>query len=239
VQPTFLRLAPNRRHAILDAAFHAAAKQGLSELNINDVARAAGVPVGSLYQYFGSRNHLIQVVCALAAERLAAVFSIATKPLAALPLPVGLSEYLTRSIDWCEKEPTLMRIYASSAYNLAFGANECSSVSAKRVAREKGRSGSSQEAAASLVDQRLIQAISGTVQQLARCLLEAAHARGELRAGIDLETASRVVNVLAIAVIDAALLPGLNLYYRLLDAQHSRREMIAATVELICRGALA
>jgi AcrR family transcriptional regulator len=48
-----------RRHAILVAARNVFVEKGLHHATTRDVARAAGVPVGSIYTYFASKEELV------------------------------------------------------------------------------------------------------------------------------------------------------------------------------------
>jgi AcrR family transcriptional regulator len=62
---TFQRIDPSRRSAILHAAFSEFAATGYEAASLNAIIQAAGIPKGSLYQYFGSKKdlylHLMQV----------------------------------------------------------------------------------------------------------------------------------------------------------------------------------
>jgi AcrR family transcriptional regulator len=49
-----------RKHAILEATLRLVAGQGAAAVRLRDVARAAGVSVGSLQYYFDSRDELIR-----------------------------------------------------------------------------------------------------------------------------------------------------------------------------------
>jgi AcrR family transcriptional regulator len=55
-------MAPSTRERILDAAFEAVARHGLSRLTMDDVARLAGLSRQSVYRYFDSKDALIQSV---------------------------------------------------------------------------------------------------------------------------------------------------------------------------------
>ncbi len=63
-----LRVAPRQLRArrkvarILDAAHRVLAEQGLSALTTSNVARAAGVPVGSVYTYFRDRDSILMTL---------------------------------------------------------------------------------------------------------------------------------------------------------------------------------
>ena len=49
-----------RKQAILDATLRLVAAQGAAAVRLRDVARAAGVSVGSLQYYFDSRDQLVR-----------------------------------------------------------------------------------------------------------------------------------------------------------------------------------
>lgn len=216
---TFVRLAPSRRQSILDAALEEAAAHGPANLNIKAVAERANVPVGSLYQYFGDRDTLVRLSCVLASRRIAAILAFATPYLTELPLEEALRVYLEQSLAWCKSEPTLMRLYCTAAYNVAFRREPIS-------------------VAANDPDAMVVTAVAESIRKISEVLLAAASQRKELRQGVDIDKASRILNVLLIAVTDAALLPGLNAYYQLYDTRHGHNSMMQAAVDFACRGLL-
>jgi AcrR family transcriptional regulator len=216
VRGMFVRLPAMRRRAVVRAALKAASDRGPSRLNVKTVARLARVPVGSLYQYFGGRRQLVLFVCELASRALCSVLERNESRLTCVPLSEGLKSYLSDSLAWCRKEAVLTRIYAVSAYNLAL-------LSERAL---------EQAPAESLV----VKSIAATVHRLMRAMVLAAKARGELRAGLDAEEACRILNVLCIGVIDAALLPGLNEYLRLVDTRHDQATMLESAVDIALHG---
>jgi len=59
------------RHVrILDAAAQQAAERGLDRVQMQEVAKAAGVAIGTLYRYFPSKTHLFTAVMAEQIDRL-------------------------------------------------------------------------------------------------------------------------------------------------------------------------
>lgn len=54
----FLRLAPEKQKKIFDAAAAEFAKHGFDSANTNVIARRAGISVGSLFQYFTTKQEL-------------------------------------------------------------------------------------------------------------------------------------------------------------------------------------
>lgn len=82
-----------RVEVILDAAERLAVDRGVEALTTRDIALAAGVPVASLYQYFGAKE---DVLLALAARHMAEMDEQVMTDLADLPLLSVAS--LTRSV---------------------------------------------------------------------------------------------------------------------------------------------
>lgn len=59
---TFERLPEEKKERILNAAKHAFATGGLAGANINKIAAAAGISVGSIYKYFRTKEDLFLVL---------------------------------------------------------------------------------------------------------------------------------------------------------------------------------
>ncbi|NJN38008.1 MAG: TetR/AcrR family transcriptional regulator [Acaryochloridaceae cyanobacterium CSU_3_4] len=68
---------------ILNAAAHILAERGLQGFNTNSVAEAAGISIGSLYQYFPNKDAMIAMLIRAQTE----TFLTALKAVAALPNP--------------------------------------------------------------------------------------------------------------------------------------------------------
>ncbi len=62
-QPTQLR-AKVRVDRILDATDEAIAEGGVANVAMNDLAVRAGVPIGSVYQYFSNKDEILECLCA-------------------------------------------------------------------------------------------------------------------------------------------------------------------------------
>lgn len=58
-----------RRERILRAAAHIGAEKGLERVQMHEVAKDAGVAIGTLYRYFPSKTHLFTAVMADRVER--------------------------------------------------------------------------------------------------------------------------------------------------------------------------
>ncbi|NLZ32407.1 MAG: TetR/AcrR family transcriptional regulator [Firmicutes bacterium] len=69
----FDRIPRERRHKIIDVAVHEFAHKGFDDANINDIAAAAGISVGSLYKYFNTKEDLFLTCVQFGIETLQAV----------------------------------------------------------------------------------------------------------------------------------------------------------------------
>ncbi len=208
VTRTFRRLDPDRQAAVLQAILDEAAADGPADLNVKKVAARAGVAVGSLYQYFGSRDALLGFAVALCVRYLDEMLEQVGPWLATMPLREGLRSYLGSGLDWSRSQGAgLVRFLVRAAYH----------------------------GDPSLKDE-VVRPLGRTMLGVIRQLLEGAEARGELRSGLDLEATTRTVNVLVIAVFDSQLLPYLDDYYQLVDDAVSFDRILDAAIELILGG---
>ena len=74
VTRTFRRLDPERQQAVVHAILEEAGEKGPTAINIKEVARRADVSVGSLYQYFGNRDGLLDFAVALCVRYMVDMF---------------------------------------------------------------------------------------------------------------------------------------------------------------------
>ena len=207
VTRTFRRLDPGRQEAILNAILDVAAERGPTSLNIKQVAKRAGVSVGSLYNYFGSRDGLLVFAIELCA-RLASDTLDSFRPyLLALPLRKALAMYVTGGVESSRTQMGLIRFFARAAYQ---GDPE--------------------------LGDRVVHPIATTLLGLVRDMLAQAAARGEIRADVDLEATARIVHVLMIVVGDSHLLPYLNDYFQVFDDDIPPGRTMDAFLALILRG---
>ncbi len=204
---TFRRLDPDRQRLILDAILNEAAEKGPAALNIKEVAKRAGVAIGSLYQYFPDRDGMLDFAIELCVRYMHEVFAISLPFLLAMPLAEALQSYLAVGIEWSQTETGLVRFFGRAAYQ-----------------------GDPQLA------ERVVRPIASVMRELMRDLLTQAVKRGEVRQDIDIEAASRLVNLLMIAYGDSQLFPYLNNYFQVGDASVSAAQVNAALVPFILAG---
>jgi AcrR family transcriptional regulator len=203
VTRTFRRLDPDRQRAVLDAILDEAAERGPEDVNVKHVAERAGVSVGSLYQYFGTREALLDFAVELSVRFMVETLAAARPYLVALPLADALRTYLSVGVDWGRTEAGLMRFLARAAY----------------------RGGA--------LEERAVRPIATQMRLLVAAMLAAAGERGELRPGLDVDSAARLVNALAIAVADGQLFPYLNAYFQITDESMPPERLLDGFVDFV------
>jgi AcrR family transcriptional regulator len=207
VTRTFRRLDPERQEAVVNAILEEAAEKGPAAISIKQVAERAEASVGSLYQYFGSRSGLMQFAVKFVVRSIVGLFKLGQPYLMHMPLREALKSYLTVGVEWGQLQGGLVRFIARAAYQ---GDPELS--------------------------QSVVRPIATVMRETVRDMLIQAAARGEVRPGVDVEAASRVINVLLIALGDAQLLPYLNTYYQAIDRDVTPDRLLETGLDLILEG---
>jgi AcrR family transcriptional regulator len=207
VTRTFRRLDPDRRQAVLDALFEEAAEKGPGRLNIKQVAERSGASIGSLYQYFGSRENLIRFLVKIAVLSMVELFRVCGASLRGTPIRKALRSYLVESVRLCQSQKSLTKFLTLSAYQ---GDEEISKTVVFPIATEMRKT---------VLD-----------------LLKAGVARGELRSDIDIEAAARAVNVLLIGLGDSQLVPNLNSYFQVSDQDVPFERTTETALDMILNG---
>jgi len=207
VTRTFRRLDSPRQQAVLQAILDEAAEKGPADINIKEVARRAGISVGSLYQYFGSRENLLAFAVELSVRMMTDLFAMSRPFLLEMPLREALTAYLTYGLEWSQSQPGFIHFFGRAAYQ-----------------------GDPQMA------EKVVRPVAQAMRQVMQDMLSAAAQRGELRPDLDVEAAARVVNVLAIAAGDSQLLPYLNNYFQVTDESMPVERVVNALVDLVMNG---
>jgi AcrR family transcriptional regulator len=204
VTRTFRRLDPKRQQVILAAILDEAIEKGPTSLNIKQVAERANVSVGSLYTYFSNRDGLLEFTIELCVRYIVDEFNRYRPMLAAMPLRDALAAYLTGGVEWSQTQVGLVQFFLKAAY----------------------------QGDPALQD-RLVRPVADTLREMVHEILVQAAARGELRQGLDLEAATRLVHALMIAVGDSQLLPYLNTYFQVSGDEVSPDRMLDALLDFI------
>ena len=98
--------------AILDEA----AEKGPADINIKEVARRAMVSVGSLYQYFGSRENLLAFAVELGVRMMTDLFTMSRPYLLEMSLREALTDYLTYGLEWSRTQQGIVQFFGRAAY---------------------------------------------------------------------------------------------------------------------------
>jgi AcrR family transcriptional regulator len=98
--------------ALLEATARVLVKQGYDRASTNRIAAVAGVSVGSLYQYFPSKESLVAAVVARHNQEMLDILRTALEAVASQPLPVALRKLVAATIEAHQVDPALHRIFA-------------------------------------------------------------------------------------------------------------------------------
>ena len=101
--------------AILDATARLLVSDGLEKTTTNRVAEVAGVSVGTLYQYFESKDALVAELYARHADRMSALIAGRLSELLDAPLERVVRELVTTMIEAHALEPELHRVLMEGA----------------------------------------------------------------------------------------------------------------------------
>jgi AcrR family transcriptional regulator len=233
VTATFRRLDPDRQHAVLLAALEEMSTSGPAGFRVKEAAHAAGVSVGSLYQYFGSRQGLVDLAVTVLGERLAAELRGYVPLLAALPLADGLAAWVQDGIEWSRERSAMMRAFARAAYE---GASHQGASPEGTTPEDAAHQGAGDPVQAATSVEVLVGPVADAMLDAVRAMLAAGRERGEVRADLDLEATSRAVHAMLCAVSDAHLLPHLGRYYQPSAPDVAFERTLAATVALVVAG---
>lgn len=114
--PPSRRRAPRQERAqatcdaILTATARVLLKDGYEAASTNRIAQEAGVSVGSLYQYFPSKEGLVTALMERHRARGLADFEAGLVPLASQPLPVAMRALIRQVISVKREDPKLHQV---------------------------------------------------------------------------------------------------------------------------------
>jgi len=98
--------------ALLEATTRILIKEGYDRASTNRIAEVAGVSIGSLYQYFPSKEALVAVVVDRHTQELSEVTRNALVKVAARPIEVAAREFVSVAIDAHRVNPKLHGVLA-------------------------------------------------------------------------------------------------------------------------------
>src|SRR5688572_18416822 len=80
------------RDALLEATARVLKKQGFDRASTNRIAEEAGVSIGSLYQYFPSKESLVAALVERHVDEMMTLLEAALVRVAGAPIPVAVRE---------------------------------------------------------------------------------------------------------------------------------------------------
>ena len=98
--------------ALIEATARVLVKEGYDRASTNRIAAVAGVSIGSLYQYFPSKEALVAAVIERHLQKLAQVAREALIKAAALPIEIAARQFVTAAIEAHRVDPKLHRVLA-------------------------------------------------------------------------------------------------------------------------------
>ncbi|HEX3104599.1 MAG TPA: TetR/AcrR family transcriptional regulator [Terriglobales bacterium] len=99
-------------NSILEATTRVLIKDGYDRASTNKIAAVAGVSVGSLYQYFPSKEALVAAVSERHSQELLQLMRSTFLRVAAGPIEVAAHEFVSAAIDAHRVNPKLHRVLA-------------------------------------------------------------------------------------------------------------------------------
>jgi AcrR family transcriptional regulator len=96
--------------AILTATARVLVKEGFDRASTNRIADAAGVSIGSLYQYFPSKEALVAALIERHIEEMSVELGSAVGPLMSLPVPVAVREIVGLMLRAHAVDPALHKV---------------------------------------------------------------------------------------------------------------------------------
>jgi AcrR family transcriptional regulator len=98
--------------ALLGATARILIKEGYDRASTNKIAAAAGVSIGSLYQYFPSKEAVVAALIERHTQELSQLVLNALLKVSARPLEIGTRELVAAALDAHRVDPKLHRVLA-------------------------------------------------------------------------------------------------------------------------------
>jgi TetR/AcrR family transcriptional regulator len=204
---TFRRLDAARQQAVAAAILEEALERGPSRVRLKETAAVAGVSVGSLYQYFGNREGVLDFAIELVSQSLVTELRGFIPVLAALPLRKGLGAWVTGGLEWSKEQAAVLSFFVRGAYE-----------------------------GDPMLGDRLVAPVAAVMLEAISTMIVAAIERGEARGDLDVPATSRVVHALLAAIADAHLLPHLGRYLLVGDDPVAFDRTLEAALDLVLKG---
>lgn len=109
-KPTFLNIPESKRDHVFTTAVSEFARHGYAATSINQVAKKAGISIGSMYSYFSSKEDLFLAIVYKGYQLLEA--ALQTLP-DGLPLRGQIAWLLQTAVLYAQKHPDMTKLYLS------------------------------------------------------------------------------------------------------------------------------
>ena len=107
---TFLNLPEEKRNAITQAAIREFEYHSYDQASVNRIVEEAGIPKGSMYQYFSHKKDLYKYILSLIVEaKMQYLTPVMTNPFAH-PIEVVLRDMFASGLRFAKEHPHYMRI---------------------------------------------------------------------------------------------------------------------------------
>ena len=97
---------------LLEATARVLTKEGYDRASTNKIAAVAGVSIGSIYQYFPSKEALVAALIERHTQKFSALVRTALLKVAGLPIKTAIREFVVAAIDAHRIDPKLHRVLA-------------------------------------------------------------------------------------------------------------------------------
>lgn len=108
-KPTFDNIPLEKKYNILSVSLKEFSSKGFESANINVIAKEAGVSVGSMYKYFGSKKDLFLTTVNLGIEMLETVLGSISEM--DCDVMEKLEKLVRTAVDYSKKQAELIRLY--------------------------------------------------------------------------------------------------------------------------------
>ena len=135
------RKAPKQRRsqqtvdAILEATARVLVQEGYSKASTNRIAKVAGVSIGSLYQYFPSKEALVMALAEQHCNAMLELLSQTAADLADAPIAVAVRSYVKAMLRAHSVEPELHRVLVSQMLHIGLEHMHAIEEASRRIVR--------------------------------------------------------------------------------------------------------
>ena len=176
--PTFLNLPEEKKRRIENAAADEFSDNGYRSASINTIVSRVGIAKGSIFQYFGDKKGLFLFIFGQSVEKVKDYLKDVRDTTIGLPLGVRLEETLKAGVAFTRKHPVIYGLYVRT-------------LAEKEIPFRA----------------EILSSIRHYSLAYLQSLLETARDNGELREGVDIESACFIMDATMDRFLQALTLP--------------------------------